>query len=131
MARVPGAHPSLWCGRGLIVVVEQDCIGCEGLLRSLEDRSDGALALPAAALSKSNEPGFGARLSEFFSPVVTDREGIEEAGLLVTPFVMSVDGELRIRSKQITGNVRGVAKHVAEGEPESQQLALTKRKGRT
>ena len=60
---------------------------------------------PSAALTRSDETEFAEYLDRVFDVAVADADRVERAGLRVTPFVMIVDGRLRIAHKALTADV--------------------------
>ena len=93
-------------GWGAVLVVDADCIGCAALLERIE-REGMPEGAPVAALTRSAEPEFAAYLSRIFDIAVADHDRVERADLRVTPFVIILDGTLRIAHKALTADVAG------------------------
>jgi hypothetical protein len=92
-------------GWGALLVVDAECIGCAALLDRME-REGAPEGAPVAALSRSSDTEFLRNLARIFDVAVGDPERMARAGLRVTPFVIILDGDLRIAHKALTSDLR-------------------------
>ncbi len=107
LAELIGASEAGW---GVVVVVDPDCPGCAALLQQAE-REGMPEHAPAAAVTRSDEAEFAEYLGRVFDVAVADAGRVERAGLQVTPFVLIVDGALRIAHKALTADVSAAVAH--------------------
>lgn len=94
--------PTDW---GAIVVVDERCYGCDGLLAALEEDGppEGA---PVVALSRDSGAEHRARLERCADDVIVDADRLRAGELNATPFVMILDRELRVRFKDVLPDLR-------------------------
>lgn len=93
---------------GMLLVVEEECPGCQAMLARIED----GLApegVPRAILSKTTSAAFRRRLEQLADIVVVDEHRMDSAGLRVTPFVFVLDRDLRVGSKSLTSDLARIA----------------------
>jgi hypothetical protein len=90
-----------------LIVVHERCDPCEVWLDALA-RSDG-VDVPLVMMAGNASPKYVARLARFADLVVADdgaAERLRDTNLTATPFLLLVDGRLRIRHKQLGGELR-------------------------
>lgn len=93
-------------GLGLLAVVNDRCNGCQGLVAQLEMRGlpiDG----PVIALVDTTDHEYATRLERLFTYVIRDEGGkrSQDVGIIATPFVLALDGELKVKHRGISGGL--------------------------
>lgn len=95
-------------GWGSVLVVSDDCPGCEGLVERLS--RDGAPdGTPIAFISRASSPEHQAVLEQVGDVAVVDPKRLKAASIGVTPFAFLVDESLKIVHKQIAWDLADVA----------------------
>lgn len=91
---------------GAIVVVDQDCDACEGWISAL-DAAALPGALPVCAITRKSDDRHLATLGAVSNLVVVDHEGerLNQAELRGSPFLLVVDEDLKVRFKQLSGDL--------------------------
>ena len=91
---------------GAIVVLNEQCSGCLGLVDSLE--RDGFEQLgPLAVVAKEASPAFVERLRMTFPLVVVDAESARTAaaGIVANPALLIVDSDYKVVHREFGGNI--------------------------
>jgi hypothetical protein len=93
-------------GLGLVAVVNDRCGGCKGMLLQLKELGppfDG----PLVALADTNDPDYLAYIGGLFTYVLQDEGGTRahDAGVIATPFVLALDGDLKVKHRGISGGL--------------------------
>jgi hypothetical protein len=91
---------------GLVVAMSDRCVGCRGMVAQLG--TFGAPAdTPLVALLDSDDTDYIAYVEELFTNTIADPSGTraKAAGIIATPFVIAVDGDLRVRHRGISGGL--------------------------
>lgn len=83
-----------------VLIVSDDCPGCESLLESLADPRAGVRP-PVAALSRRSGEDHRAKLDRVADVVRVDRDGLRDESLRTTPFVLLVDRRFKVVHKQL------------------------------
>jgi hypothetical protein len=89
-----------------VMLVDQDCDGCESMLARLEQ--DGRLPGPLVAVSRKSDATHRRRLAELADIVLANADAMKAAKITVTPFVIVVDGDLAVLHKQAGPDVHSV-----------------------
>jgi hypothetical protein len=108
-------------GLALVAVVNDKCLGCQGLIERLETLGTPANA-PLIAVVDSNDADFTTRIDRVFDFVVRD-DGLRQAreiGISATPYILGIDADLRIAFRGISGDLHGL---VAEWLPNHRPVA--------
>jgi hypothetical protein len=116
---------------GFCAAVSQSCPGCHALLRNMERNRDevtrrGLFALAAWA---DGDEEFRASVADVFPVVFEDVGGHRSrpGGIVGVPYVMVVDGELRVRDRSVEADVLRLSeKWSGEAAPVAHQVAAQK-----
>lgn len=120
---VTGKHvPSAWLAGGeatrlrefmysrgadwaVLVALHENCKTCDSLLTGVER---GRAEIPVLGmLSGESSPRYRDRLTSIADLVVTDEERLQSANLNVTPFIVFVDQDLKVRHKAVGTHLAG------------------------
>jgi hypothetical protein len=105
--------------RALVMVVDERCVGCMSLIDRLEagvwDMGD----RPLVAVVKQSRPEFVARVQAVADWVVDDPTGhrLRDAGITATPYGLILDGDLRVRDRDVGGGVEDLITRFDETAP--------------
>ncbi|MEA2441768.1 MAG: hypothetical protein QOH76_3192 [Thermoleophilaceae bacterium] len=88
----------------LALAVDEDCEGCESMLKWLK-RNGSPSGAAILAISRKSGPRHAALLDGLAAVTIVDEGRFAELGLRTTPFVIVLDGEMRVVHKQITADV--------------------------
>lgn len=94
-------------GWGSILIVSEDCPGCDGLIDRIA-REGSPQQTPVAIISRTSSEPHRSRLERVGDVVVVDKERLKAAHVGVTPFAFLVDGSLKILHKQIAFDLSDV-----------------------
>jgi hypothetical protein len=92
---------------GVLVVVGEECGACKGLLESIAAEA-AADRVPIVALAQSAGEEYRRQLEAVADIVVVDAPALEKANLVVTPFALIVDEDMKIAHKQLAWKLREV-----------------------
>jgi hypothetical protein len=98
-ARRAGAPP--WM---LVIAVDEDCPGCESMVKWLERRGAPKHAV-VLAISRKSDAEHEALLRRVAAVTIIDEGRFAEIGLRTTPFVIVLDADMRVVHKQITADL--------------------------
>lgn len=114
-ARLSGASDR----RALVMVVDERCVGCMALIDRLETRVWDMDGRPLVAVVKQSGPEFVARVRAVADWIVDDPTGrqIHDAGIIATPYGLILDGDLRVRDRDVGGGVEDLVTRFAETAP--------------
>lgn len=93
--------------RGALVVVGEDCIGCDSLIGRLHDEGRPE-RVALAFLSRKSDRRHRKMLDELADAVVVNKDAMDKANLRASPFVMLVDERLKVLDKQIAPDLHAV-----------------------
>jgi hypothetical protein len=88
----------------LALAVDEDCKGCESMLKWLK-RHGAPSGAAIIAISRKSGTQHAALLESVAAVTIVDEGRFAELGLRTTPFVIVLDGEMRVVHKQITADV--------------------------
>lgn len=93
-------------GLGILAVINERCIGCNGLVQRLET-AGWQHDIPLLAVVDARDPEFASRVEKVFPHVVRD-DDLQRAkaiGITATPFILALDADLRVRHRGISGGL--------------------------
>jgi hypothetical protein len=92
-------------GSAVVVVIDENCLGCRQLLEALKPLMTRRRSMPLVAVVRRSSAGFVEEARMGFDVVIDDSAGekSQRAGVLGTPFAMTIDRDFRVEHVELGG----------------------------